>query len=451
MKPDDIDFDEYCDPYNPRKCEYENILAASRRIVGQIVRTPLLQAQMSENLGMDLYLKQEFLQFTGNFKERGVRNTLLLLNDEQKKFGVVAASWGNHGCAVSYHSTQMGIPSIVVMPLLAAVTKVNNCEKLGAKLILFGDNITEAKHHAMTIAKEKKMMYLNGFDHPHVLEGQGTVGIEIYEQLPEVDAVLAPCGGGSLLAGVAVAIKHLKPDTEVYGIETDKTCSMTESLKKNERVFLPIDSSIADGLAVNKVGVNTFYTIKGPPPIVDKMVVVNEDWVARAVMRLVEEEKFVVEGSGATGVAALIAGLLPNLKGKKVVCICTGGNIDTTTMARALERGMASEGRLVKFKVTVRERPAGLAELCGLLSSMGATVRDCLPERAWIKGDVYSCEFKMTVETKGWSHAEEIEEAVKKHFKICFFPELKEKTNNLPTPRRGPCLAANPVCMQKNT
>ncbi|CAH0594300.1 unnamed protein product [Chrysodeixis includens] len=443
---DDPEYDEFCDPDNPRKIKYEDILAASRRMAGLIVKTPLPRAHMSERLGMELYIKQEFLQYTGCFKERGVRNTLLLLNDEQKKNGVTAASTGNHGIAMGYVSSQMGLPNCVVMPVHAPITKVNKAERQGGKVLLFGTNMAEAKRHAMTYAKERKMVYVNGFDHPNVIEGQGTVGIEIMEQLPSVDAVLVPCGGGSLLAGVAIAVKHVKPDTEVYGVQTDKCCGMVEALRKNDRVFVTIDSTLADGLAVNKVGVNTFYNLKG---MVDKMVIVREDWVARAIMHIVEEERFVVEGAGAVTVASVMAGLFPNLKGKKVVCVCSGGNIDTTTLARSLERGMAAEGRLVKFKVTVSDRPGGMADMCSLLATLGVTIRDCVPERAWVKGDVFSCQLKVIVETRGWDHTKELVEAIKKHYKDYVFQDMNERTDKTSGARRGPCLAPNPVCMQK--
>ncbi|PZC77611.1 hypothetical protein B5X24_HaOG203167 [Helicoverpa armigera] len=352
---------------------------------------------MSKRLGMELYLKEEFLQATGCFKERGVRNTLLLLTEEQKKYGVAAASTGNHAGALAYHSAQMGIPSMVVMPIHAPITKINKAERSGGKIVLHGASMAEAKHYAMTMAKEKKMMYINGYDHPNVIEGQGTIGIEVIEQVPNVDAILVPCGGGSLLAGTAIAIKHLKPDCEVYGVVTDKTYSMVEALKKNERVTIPLEPSIADGLAVNKVGANTFHNMRG---FVDKMVVVREDWVARAIMHVIEEEKVVIEGAAAVGIAAIMAGLFPHLKGKTVVAVCSGGNIDATTLTRALERGMAAEGRLVKFKVTVSDRPGGLAELCSMLASLGVTMRDCVPERAWVKGDVFSVQ--VSISLKNW-------------------------------------------------
>ncbi|KAJ0173576.1 hypothetical protein K1T71_010725 [Dendrolimus kikuchii] len=443
---DDVEFDENCDPNNPRKIKYEEILAASRRIVGAIVRTPCTPAHLSDKLGVDLYLKQEFMQFTGSFKERGVTNTLSMLSDEQKRYGVVAATMGNHGAAMCYHTTRLGIPCVIVMPVLTAINKVNRCQALGGKIILHGNSIAEAKRYAMNISKEKRMTYINGYDHPNIVEGQGTAGIEILEQVPDVDAIIIPTGGGSLICGIAIAVKHLKPDTEIYGVETDKTCSMVESLRKNERIYLDIDTTIADGLAVNMVGVNTFHNLKG---IVDKMIVVKEDWVARAIMHIVEQERFVVEGAGAVSVAALMAGLFPNLKGKKVVCVLSGGNIDTTILSRALERGMAAEGRLVKFKVTVYDRPGGMADICSLLASIGVTIRDCIPERAWVKGDVFSVQLKVVAETRGWDHTKELVEQVKKHYKEYFFQDMSERIDKTAGTRRGPCLAPNPVCMQK--
>ncbi|CAH0400542.1 unnamed protein product [Chilo suppressalis] len=443
---DDIDFDENCDPNNPRKIKYDDILAASHRIMGGVIRTPCTKAHMSEKLGMEIYLKQEFVQFSGCFKERGVRNTLMLLSEEQKKHGVISASTGNHAICMCYHSTLLSVPCVVVMPFSAVVNKIEKCEKLGGKVVLHGANIIEARRHALELCKEKKMLYISGFDHPNVIEGQGTIGIEIIEQVPAVDAILVPVGGGSLIAGIAIAAKHLKPDTEVYGICTDKTSSMVEALRKNERVFINIDTTIADGLAVNIVGVNTFHSLKGN---VDKMVIVREDWVARAILRLVEDERYVVEGGGAVSIAAIMAGLFPNLKGKKVVCVMSGGNISTTVLGRALERGMSAEGRLVKFKVTVNDRPGGMADLCALLANINVTLRDCVPERAWVKGDVFSVELKVICETKGWDHTKELVEQIKKHFKEYYFQDMNERTDKTAGTRRGPCLAPNPVCMQK--
>ncbi|KAL0869050.1 hypothetical protein ABMA27_007367 [Loxostege sticticalis] len=442
----DIDVDDSSDPNNPRKIKYDDIVAASRRIAGSVVRTPCTKAHMSEKFGMEIYLKQEFLQFSGCFKDRGVRNTLMLLPEDQKKYGVIAASSGNHGITMSYLCTQLGIPCIIVIPTTAALNKINKCEKFGAKVIVQGANFIEARAHALMIGKEKKMTYINGYDHPNIIEGQGTVGLEIIEQVPAVDAILVPTGGGSLLTGIAVAAKHLKPDTEIYGIQTDKTYAMVEAFRKNERVRIEIESTIADGLSVNTVGVNTFHTLKGT---LDKMIVVKEDWVARAIMHIAEDERCVVEGAGAVSIAAIMAGLFPNLKGKKVVCVLTGGNIGMNMLSRALERGMSAEGRLVKFKVTVLDRPGGMADFCALLAGIGVMLRDTVPERAWVKGDVFSVELSVTCETRGWEHTKELIELVKKHFKDYYFQDMSERPDKSAITRRGPCLAPNPVCMQK--
>ncbi|XP_063628042.1 L-threonine ammonia-lyase-like [Cydia splendana] len=442
---DNVEFDEWCDPANPRKIKAEDIVAAARRIVGAVVKTPCSKAHMGERLGLEMYLKQEFLQYTGSFKERGARNALMNLTDDQKKNGVIAASTGNHGLALSWHSTNLNIPCIIVMPKNAAIVKRAKCETYGAKVLLHGINIGEAKRFAMGISKDKHMMYINGYDHPNIVEGQGTIGLEIVEQIPEIEAILVPVGGGSLCAGIATAAKYLKPDVEIYGVCTDKCTTMVESLKNNERTAVPIDSTIADGLGVPLIGVNTFHSLKG---LLDKMVVVKEDWVARAIMHIVEEERYVVEGAGAVAVAAIMAGLFPNLKGKKVCCILSGGNIDTSILARALERGMAAEGRLIKMKVTVSDRPGGLAELCQMMTAIGVTVRDCVPERAWVKGDVFSAQMKLVVETRGWDHTKELIEATKKNYKEYYFHEINQSEKPAGS-RRGPCLAPHPVCMQK--
>lgn len=440
--------DPACDPKSPKRIKYDDIVAASRRIIGVVVKTPCAKANLSEKLGMNLYFKQEFFQYTGSFKDRGVVNVLNMLDEDQKRLGVVTASIGNHGQSMSYFCSKLNIPCIVVMPTSVHLHHIIKAEKYGAKVIISGNNYGEAAYEAMIISRDKKMMFINGFDHPNIIEGQGTIGIEIVEQVQGVDAVIVPCGGGSLLAGIAIALKNLKPDTHVYGVETERTCSMVEALRKNERVTLEYDYTIADSLAIDTVGVNSFNNIRG---LVDKMVVVKEDWVARAMMQMVEEEKYVVEGAAAVGVAAILAGLFPNLKGKKVVCLVTGGNVDLMVLSRALERGLAAEGRLLKFKVTIADRPGALAELWRTLTEIGVLIRDCTPERTWVKADVFSVEMKLLCETRGWSHIKELQEVIKKHYKDYLFQDQEDNTRPGRTDgsRRGPCLAPNPVCMQK--
>merc|ERR1712156_821013 len=362
---------------------------------------------------MDIYLKKDYMQYTGSFKERGARYTLLMLSDEQKKKGVIAASAGNHALALAFHGGQLNIPVTVCMPVVAPIMKVENCKKFGAKVVIHGADIGESREHALVIAKKKGLMYVNGFDHPNILAGQGTMGLEILEQVPDLDAVVIPVGGGGLIAGCAVALKTMNPNIEIIGVEPERCPSFANALKAGTPVFTPTTASIADGLTVPTVGCNAVATAA---PLIDKMVQVSEEWVSIAILRCIEMEKAVVEGGGASGVAAVLAGLCPELKGKKVVIALCGGNIDTTILGRCLDRGMAADGRLVKFSCTISDRPGGMAELTNLLFRVGVTIKDIQQERAWIKNDIFSVEDIVVVETIDADHAARMINELKKHF-----------------------------------
>merc|ERR1719414_1584201 len=336
---------------------------------------------------MDIYLKKDYMQYTGSFKERGARYTLLMLSDAQKKKGVIAASAGNHALALAYHGGQLNIPVTVCMPVVAPIMKVENCKKFGTNVIIHGANIGEARERALEIGKEKDYMYINGFDHPNILAGAGTMGLEIIEQVPDVDAVVIPTGGGGLISGCAVALKTMNPNIEIIGVEPERCPSFANALKAGTPVFTPTTASIADGLTVPTVGC-----------------------------------KAVVEGGGASGVAAVLAGLCPELKGKKVVIALCGGNIDTTILGRCLDRGMAADGRLVKFSCTISDRPGGMAELTNLLYKVGVTIKDIQQERAWIKKDIFSVEDVVVVETKDFEHANQMfNELEKRYDNVHFF------------------------------
>merc|ERR1719322_2337939 len=362
---------------------------------------------------MDIYLKKDYMQYTGSFKERGARYTLLMLSDEQKKKGVIAASAGNHALALAFHGGQLNIPVTVCMPVVAPIMKVENCKKFGANVIIHGADIGEARERALQIGKEKDFMYINGFDHPNILAGAGTMGLEIIEQVPDVEAVVIPVGGGGLISGCAVALKTMKPSIKVIGVEPERCPSFAMALKAGTPVFTPTTPSIADGLTVPTVGCNAVATAA---PLIDKMVTVSEEWVAISILRCIEMEKAVVEGGGASGVAAVLAGLLPELKGKKVVTLLCGGNIDTTILGRCLDRGLAADGRLVKFTVTVSDRPGGIAELASTLSKMGVSIKDMMHERAWIKNDIFSVEVLVVAETKDTEHATEMITAMRNKY-----------------------------------
>merc|ERR1712109_350086 len=394
---------------------------------------------------MDIYLKKDYMQYTGSFKERGARYTLLMLSDEQKKKGVIAASAGNHALALAFHGGQLNIPVTVCMPVVAPIMKVENCKKFGANVIIHGADIGEARERALQIGKEKDFMYINGFDHPNILAGAGTMGLEIIEQVPDVEAVVIPVGGGGLISGCAVALKTMKPSIKVIGVEPERCPSFASAIKAGTPVFTPTLPSIADGLTVPTVGCNAVATAA---PLIDKMVTVSEEWVAIAILRCVEMEKAVVEGGGASGVAAVLAGLCPELKGKKVVIPLCGGNIDTTILGRCLDRGLAADGRLVKFSVTVSDRPGGIAELAKTLCELGVSVKDMMHERAWIKNDIFSVEISCVVETKDSEQANNMKRVLEEKYEALsitglnldggdeFDEEVNGQNRHSPSPKR---------------
>ncbi|KAJ2954452.1 hypothetical protein O0L34_g2728 [Tuta absoluta] len=414
----DDDFDPMCDPSNPKQVTFSDISAATFLIQDGIMKTPCVPSHMSEKAGMEMYLKCEFLQYTGSFKERGVRNAIKRLTPEQKKNGVIAASLGNHSQGLSYHGVKLGVPTTVVMPTVAPIMKIEKCRLYGAEVIVHGINMTVAKKHALKLARERNATYINGYDHPDVLAGQGTIGLEILEQVPDVEAILVPVGGGGLLAGIIIAVKHLKPSVLVYGVETDKCASMTGSINAGKIVPFEINRTLADGLAVGNVGVNSFYNIK---PLVDRMVVVSEDNAALSILNILEQEKYVVEGAGAVAVAAILSGTVEELRGKKVVCILSGGNIDTSILSACLERGLVAMQRLVKFKVNIGCSPGSLAKLCSLLSSINVSIKDIVQERTWLKGNIFTIRVKIVCETTGPDHVLELQRLISQNYKECFF------------------------------
>ncbi|XP_012145060.2 L-threonine ammonia-lyase [Megachile rotundata] len=397
--------DPFCVAENPLKITFEDITSAAFKIKGGIINTPCVKSRLSEATGIDLYLKKDFLQLTGSFKERGARYALLMLSEEQKKMGVISASLGNHALALCYHGQNLGIPVTVVMPVLAPIMKIAACRQYGANVIVQGLDMGEAKRIALRHGKEKGLTYINGYDHPHIMAGQGTLGLEIIEQVSNIDAVVIPVGGGGLIAGVALALKTLHPNITIIGVESERCPSFYSARKADRPIHTPIESTLADGLAVPMVGYNAFATAN---PLIDKLVVVKEEWIAIAILKLVENEKCIVEGAGATGLAAILAGHLEELKGKRVVLPLCGGNIDTTILGRCLERGLAAEGRLLKFAVTVSDRPGGIAELCRMLASIGVSIKDIMHERAWIMADIFSVDVKVVCETRDKEHSEQL-------------------------------------------
>ena len=345
--------------------------------------------------------KLEYLQRTGSFKERGARNALLLLSDEQKQRGVIAASAGNHALGVAYHAQLLGIPATVVMPRFAPLTKVANCRRFGARVLLEGMNIAEARRKADELVAAERLTYINGFDDPAIIAGQGTIGLEIAAQVPKVDAVIVPIGGAGLIAGVALALKTLQPQARVIGVEPERAASFTAALAAGHPVAIELKPTLADGLSVPKVGENAFRLAR---ELVERTVLVREQHIARAVLQMMELEKAVVEGAGATPLAACLAGLVPELIGKRVVLPLCGGNIDMNTLDRVIERGLATEGRLCRFTATISDRPGGLARFAGLIAEEGASIIDIAHDRAFAEDDITTVAVHCVVETRDAEH-----------------------------------------------
>jgi threonine dehydratase len=392
--------------------DLREIQAAASRNAGAVLRTPCTPSlALSEITGCEIFCKFENLQRTGSFKERGARNALLLLHDEQKQRGVIAASAGNHASALSYHGKLLNVPVTVVMPLFAPLMKVRTCERMGARVLLQGNDIGEAREHAMRFVREQGLTYINGFDDPAIIAGQGTLGLEILEQVPNCDAILVPIGGAGLIAGVALAVKSLQPRVRIIGVQAERCASFDAALKNGAPVRIEMSPTLADGLAVPRVGDNAFAIAR---ELVDKTITVNEHEIALAVLRLVELEKTVVEGAGATPLAALLAGKLPELHGQRVVLPLCGGNIDTNLLGRIIERGLAADGRLYRFTANISDRPGGLARFTTVLAEEGASVHDVAHDRAFAGDDVSQVIVHCVIETRDFEHIRRVRERLQR-------------------------------------
>lgn len=391
---------------------FQQIEEAAQRIAGHVIQSPCpLSIPLSEATGLKVFCKLEYLQRTGSFKERGARNALLLLGAEQKKRGVIAASAGNHALGLAYHAQLLGIPVTVVMPRFAPLMKAANCRRFGANVVLHGADIGEARARADEIAAEKKLTYLNGYDHPNIIAGQGTLGLEIATQVPDVDAVIVPIGGAGLIAGVALALKTLKPKVKIIGVEPERAASFSAAVKAGKPVRVEVKPTLADGLSVPQVGGNAFRIAH---ELVNKTILVGEHEIALAILRLLELEKAVVEGAGAAPLAACLAGLVPELKGKNVVLPLCGGNIDTPILGRVLERGLASDGRLYRFTATISDRPGGLARFAGLLAETGVSILEIAHNRAFASDDITTVSVQCIVETRDAGHIKELRKRLDK-------------------------------------
>ncbi|MEI6241251.1 MAG: threonine ammonia-lyase [Planctomycetia bacterium] len=379
-----------------------DIRAAHDRIRSGIYRSPCPPSiPLSELTGAEIFCKLDLLQRTGSFKERGARNALLLLDDAKRRRGVVAASAGNHALGLAYHGKLLGIPVTVVMPRFAPLVKVATCRRLGATVILEGDTFDDARRRAVEIAARDGLERIHGFDDLRVIAGQGTMGLEILDDVPDADALVIPCGGAGLLAGVATAAKALKPGITIVAVEPAAAGSLSASLAAGRPTPVAIRPTLADGLAVGTVGETSFAIAA---PLVDRVVTVGEDALALAVLRLLELEKTVVEGAGAAALAALFNDGCPDLRGKKVVLLLCGGNIDLSMLDRVIDHGLVTDGRRWRFSTRVSDRPGGIARLSAVIAAAGANVREIVHDRAFSGPDVFSTSVEVTVDTADRDH-----------------------------------------------
>jgi threonine dehydratase len=392
---------------------FKDIEAARERIAGAVYYSPCPPSiSLSEITGIEIFCKLDNLQRTGSFKERGARNALAQLAPDQQQRGVIAASAGNHAQALAYQGKLLGIPATVVMPKFAPLVKVNNCQKLGATVVLHGKDFSEAKAHGDEIAKEKGLAYIDGYDDPAIIAGQGTMGLEIVEQTPDLEAVIVPVGGAGLLAGVSLAIKTLRPKAKVIAVEAENVASFSAALEAGKPTKVAMRPTLADGLAIPQVGANAFEIAKEN---VDLTVIVTEEQIALAILRLVELEKSVVEGAAATTLAACMFGKLEELAGKRVVLLICGGNIDPNVLSRVIERGLVADGRLGRFNAVISDRPGGLADLAAQIASAGASIKQVVHDRAFASSDVSAVNVLCTVETRNHQHLAKVRALLKSH------------------------------------
>jgi threonine dehydratase len=351
-----------------------------------------------------IFLKLDNQQRTGAFKERGALNKLLTLTAEERAQGVIAASAGNHAQGVAYHAGRQGIRACIYMPLPTPLTKVSATRAYGADVVLHGTNYDEAFEKAVEQSQKEHLTLIHAFDDDAVIAGQGTLGLEILEQQPDIDAIVAPIGGGGLIGGIACAAKAINPAIKVFGVQPAKLPSMMAAVAQGSPVTLKYASTIADGIAVRRAGERTFPLVQ---KYVDDIVTVEEEEIANAILLLLEREKTLAEGAGAASIAAMLNHKLP-LAGKKVAVLVCGGNIDVTLLSRIIERGLVKDGRLVRLRVHLPDYPGALHRLTGLLAEHRANIVETAYDRAYHGVNLGDTAIDITMETRGPSHIAEL-------------------------------------------
>ena len=387
-----------------------DIQAARRRIGDHVFYSPCARSEiLSRMTGCELYLKLENLQMTGSFKERGALNKILALSEVQKAAGVIAASAGNHAQGVAHAARLSGIRAVIVMPETAPLAKVRGVRELGAEIVLYGSGYDDAFGKARELQQSHGYTFVHAFDDPEVIAGQGTIGLELLEQIPELEVVVAPVGGGGLIAGIATAVKTLRPQVRVIGVETALLPAMQASLMAGRIQPLPAASTLADGISVAVVGQHTFPIVSC---YVEAIVTVTEEEIAKAIMIILDREKTLAEGAGAVGFAALLNSKIPDVHGRKTVVVLSGGNIDMTLLSRIIERGLESDGRLARLKVVIPDKPGSIADLSAIIAERRANIFQISQSRPLSDVQLGQTEVELVLETRGWDHVQEIVAAI---------------------------------------
>ncbi len=380
-----------------------DIRAAAVRLRGEVIETPCLPSRtLSALTGCEVFLKFENLQFTASFKERGALNKMAQLTPVERAKGVLAVSAGNHAQGVAYHAQRMGLPATIVMPRFAPAVKVERTRGFGATVVLEGDTFDDARAHGLGLAQERGLTLVHPYDDLAVIAGQGTIGLEMLTQQPDIDTLVVAIGGGGLISGVATAARALRPGIKIIGVQTERFPAVWNAVHGQQRESA--QATIADGIAVKSPGALTLPLIKAN---VDDVLLVSEDDIEQAILMLLEIEKTVVEGAGGVGLAALMKhGEL--FKSRKVGLILCGGNIEPLTLAEIIERGMVKSGRLARLRFDVRDVPGALANVATLLGKLGANIDEVQHQRAFTSLSVERAQIEVVVQTRGVAHIEQI-------------------------------------------
>lgn len=381
----------------------QDIRDAATRLQGHVLNTPCVESRtLSDIVGAQVFLKFENLQFTASFKERGACNRLTLLTAEERAHGVVAMSAGNHAQGVAYHAQRLGLRAVIVMPRFTPGVKVERTRGFGAEVVLHGDTLEEARAHAYLLADAQGLIFVHPYDDEGVAAGQGTLGLEILEAVPDLDTLVISVGGGGLIAGIATAAKALRPGIEIIGVQTSRFPAMVNAVKGTHHV--QGTSTIAEGIAVGTPGKVTQEIIAR---LVDDLVLVDEGDIEQAVLMLLEIEKTLVEGAGAAGLAAMLR-YPERFAGKKVGLVLCGGNIDPLLLAAIIERGMVRSGRLARIKVSARDIPGVLARITATVANAGANIEEVHHQRAFTTLAAQNVEIELVLQTRGHPHVQEV-------------------------------------------